>query len=340
MELLVRTTSLNGYVDLVRSLRADPLPLVRSVGLDPAVLADPDQWFPVTAVVELLERSAEATDCPDFGLRLAEIGRLSNLGPLGLVAREEPDVRSALELLIQYLHLYNEALRAQITEANGLATVTVDLELETAPGRRRQAMELLVGVCHRIIRSLIAPDWSPVSVSLAHSAPADLTTHHRVLGTTIAYDQDFAGIVLYTADLDASNTLADPLLRTYARQFLQSLPAHRGSPLPQHVRGIVEALLPTGRCTIEQVARTLDVDVRTVQRHLARTGDTYSSLLEAVRADLAQRYVARLDRPLTDVAELLGFSALGTFSRWFHTRFGSSPTAWRAAMRNDPKRRG
>ncbi|WTW81930.1 AraC family transcriptional regulator [Streptomyces sp. NBC_00009] len=181
----------------------------------------------------------------------------------------------------------------------------------------------------------MASDWSPVSVSLTHSAPADPTTHHRVLGTTIAYDQDYAGIVLYAADLNASNTLADPLLRTYARQFLQSLPAHRESPLPQHVRGIIEVLLPTGRCTIQQVARTLDVDVRTVQRHLARTGDTYSPLLEAVRADLAQRYVTRLDRPLTEVAELLGFSALGTFSRWFHTRFGSSPTAWRAAVRTD-----
>ncbi|MEU6173570.1 AraC family transcriptional regulator [Streptantibioticus parmotrematis] len=336
MELLVRTTSLNGYVDLVRSFGADPLPLVRSVGLDPAVLADPDQWLPVTAVAELLERSAESTRSPAFGLRLAEVGRLSNLGPLALVAREEPDVRSALELLIQHLHLYNEALRAHISEANGLATVTVDLELDTAPGGRRQVMELLVGVCHRIIRRLIAPDWSPVSVSLTHGAPADPATHHRVLGTAIAYHQDFAGIVLYAADLNASNTLADPLLRTYARQFLQSLPAHRGSPLPQHARGIIEALLPAGRCTVEQVARALDVDVRTLQRHLARTGDTYSSLLGAVRADLAQRYTTRLDRPLTEVAELLGFASLGTFSRWFRTRFGSSPTAWRAAEATDP----
>jgi AraC-like DNA-binding protein len=47
------------------------------------------------------------------------------------------------------------------------------------------------------------------------------------------------------------------------------------------VRALIEALLPTGHCSIVQVARSLGVDRRTVQRRLADSGETFSSLLDA-----------------------------------------------------------
>ncbi|WFR73035.1 helix-turn-helix domain-containing protein [Prescottella defluvii] len=88
--------------------------------------------------------------------------------------------------------------------------------------------------------------------------------------------------------------------------------------------------LPTDRCTINHVARTLGMDRKTLYRQLARSGGTYSAILDAVRIDLAVRYVrTEPDRSLTDIAAELGFSELSAFSRWFRSRFGASPTAWR-----------
>ena len=95
---------------------------------------------------------------------------------------------------------------------------------------------------------------------------------------------------------------------------------------------MIESLLPTERCSATYVARSLGMDRRTLHRHLARSDHTFSSLVDSVRADLAKRYVARQDRPLTDVAGELGFAALSSFSRWFKQRFGCSPKAWRAAQ--------
>ena len=94
MKPLARYAALNGYADLSRSLGTDPSELLRRCGLDPAGLALPDRWVPAVAVATLLERSAQASGQDDFGLRLAERRRFSNLGPLSLVIREEPDVRS------------------------------------------------------------------------------------------------------------------------------------------------------------------------------------------------------------------------------------------------------
>jgi transcriptional regulator GlxA family with amidase domain len=40
--------------------------------------------------------------------------------------------------------------------------------------------------------------------------------------------------------------------------------------------------------------------------------------------------VVESERPLTEVAALLGFSAPSGFSRWYHAQFGHSPKEGRA----------
>jgi AraC-like DNA-binding protein len=69
-----------------------------------------------------------------------------------------------------------------------------------------------------------------------------------------------------------------------------------------------------------------------MHRHLAKEGETFSSLLDSVRGELATRYIDNRDRSLTTTAELLGFSALSAFSRWFRAKFGCSVSEWRAAQ--------
>ncbi|MFH9070528.1 AraC family transcriptional regulator [Streptomyces alboflavus] len=331
MKYLVRNAVLNGYVDLVRSLGADPLRLLASVGLDASDLATHSSWIPADVAAELLEQSAAATGCEDFGLRLAESRRLATLGPISLAAREEPDVRSALEVIMRYQHLHNEALRSRLTEANGLATIHLALDA----GHGRQTTELLVGAVHRYLQSLVGSGWKPVTALLSRDAPADTTTHHRILGPAIRFGQEFNGIVFYAADLDAPNKLSDPLLRPYARQYLEAIAAPRPEADVDRIRELIEALLPTGRCSLHRVARSLGVDRKTVHRQLARSGATFSSVLNAVRVQLAQQYVGNQSRPLTQVAELLGFTAPSVFSRWFREEFGTSPSAWRAARRRE-----
>ncbi|MFI5634945.1 AraC family transcriptional regulator [Streptomyces sp. NPDC051664] len=339
MRPLVRNAALNGYLALTRSLAVDPQPLLRSAGLANTDLAIHNKWIPADAVAQLLELSAVVTGEENFGLRLAEDRRFSNLGPVGLIARDEPDVRSALEMIMRYLHLHNEALHIGISETNSLVTVQLRIVLGT-PTECRQAIELIVGAFHCIIRSLAGYTWNPVTVCFMHHAPNDLATHHRVLGPSIRFGEEFNGIIFYADDLDAPNTLSDPLLRPYTRQYLEAVALPRPTADVDRIRNLIEALLPTGRCSLQQVAHSLGVDRKTVHRHLARSNETFSSALNSTRIHLAQQYVGQQNRPLTQVAELLGFSALSAFSRWFRGEFGSSPRAWRVTRNHEVNRPG
>lgn len=327
-----RYAALSGYGALSDSLGLDWAPLMRSVGLDPAGLAAQDRWIPAAAVARLLEISASASGREDFGLSLVEFRRLANLGPLALAIREEPDVRSVLEMLIRYEHTYNQAISIRLSEANGLATIRMDLELGE-PAGTRQATELAVGTLHHIHRQLHGTRWQPLSVYFSHPAPADISTHLRIFGHAMQFQREFAGIILRASDLAAPNTIADPLLRPYAHQFLDTIAPPTEVTMAARVRALIEVLLPTGHCSIVQVARSLGVDRRTVQRRLAASGETFSSLLNAARAELAERLVLNPRRSLTEIAEELGFSEPSAFSRWFRGQFGCSPSEWRSRSR-------
>jgi AraC-like DNA-binding protein len=47
---------------------------------------------------------------------------------------------------------------------------------------------------------------------------------------------------------------------------------------------------------------------------------------------LAERYLQAERYTLTDISQMLGFTAPSAFSRWFRQRFGVSPTQWRSSQ--------
>jgi AraC-like DNA-binding protein len=332
MQPSVRCATLDGYVGLARSSGLDPAALLAGVGLAVADLAVPDKWVPAAAVARLLDRSATGSGLADFGLRLAGLRRLSTLGPLSVVLREEPDLRSALGLLVRYQHSYNEALRMRLDESDDLATLRLWFEFgEPAP--TRQALELAMATLLGIVRELLGRQWEPLSWCFAHRPPPTLATHREVFGPRLQFGHEFTGLVLYATELDAMNTASDPLLRPYSQQFLQALGTPPAATIAARVRQLVEMLLPLGRCSSVQVARGLGLTERTLHRRLAAEHESFSSIVHATREALAERYLATERYSLTDVSELLGFAAPSAFSRWFRQRFGISPTRWRATAR-------
>jgi AraC-like DNA-binding protein len=92
-------------------------------------------------------------------------------------------------------------------------------------------------------------------------------------------------------------------------------------------------LLPGGLCSVDRVAQHLGAHRRTLNRHLAAEGESVATIINAVRAELAEEYLTNSKRKLYEVAELLGFSSAADFSRWFRGQFGTTPSDWAAHYR-------
>jgi AraC-like DNA-binding protein len=325
---LVRSASLNGYIDLVKSLGYDPYTFLRKVGLSARLLENPETLIPSHALRVLLEVTAQATGTEDFALRMAARRTFSNLGPISLVLKEEPTPRQALDTLCRYLKLLSSSLITHVEDAGH--TVVIREDLLPSPGAStRQAMELAVGMMFRILRELIGPQWRPLQVCFTHRPPADVSAHRTFFGRTPKFNQEFDGLVCAAADLQMPRTRDGLGVSRFARDYLEAALRHRDEGVHQSCRELILALLPGGRCTAEQVARHLNVDRRTLYRYLSAEGLTFSALLDQVRSELVMRHLREGDRPLGEVAELLGFSAPSSFSHWFRAAFGCSVSRWR-----------
>jgi len=326
---MARYAALSGYLELSQSLGIEPIPLMRAAGVDPSGLMTQDARLPAESIARLLEDTAAASGCEDFGVRLAARRQLSNLGPLSLVLREEPDVRSAINLLIRYEQSYNESLRLRMHERDEVATITVAFAFGTDLPCR-QAQELVVGVLHGILREFLGSAWQPFSVCFPHPSPAEVSSYQHYFGQAPHFDQPFTGLVLSCSDLDAPNQMSDPTLREYAWQYLRSWATPNDDNTAAGVLELIEVLLPAGRCSLEEVAHNLRVSSRTLQRQLEASGETFSRLLDTKRAELAERYLLHGRYSLTEISLLLGFAGLSGFSRWFREQYECSPSAWRA----------
>lgn len=330
MAYLVRSVVLTGYSEVARSLGLDPYRMLETIGLPASCLTEPESRISTDAVGRLLEVSAAAAGVDDFALRLVATRQLSLLGPVGLVARDQPTVAKALEAVARYISVHNEAVTLALEPAKDMVILKLDFALDR-PGRARQAVELLVGAAVRIVRALLGREWRPLAVCFLHSPPSGPTLHREVLGPVVEFDHEFNGLLLTQADLDKPIPNADPEMAVHLIRYLDQLAQGTRTSTADVVRRLIVDLLPTGQCTADKVAKRLGVDRRTVHGRLAREGLSFSDLLNDVRRHAAVSHLETSDRSVAAISEVLGFSATSAFTRWFQAQFGSSPTAWRRA---------
>jgi AraC-like DNA-binding protein len=328
----IRSGSLTNFAEVARRHGLDTTALLREVGLPLRCLREPELRIPIDSVRRLLETAAERSGVEAFGLLMAQTRQLSNLGPIGLLVREQATVRLAIEALARYSRRLNEALFLTIEESGDV----VVLREEVIVGRAapvRQSTELAIGVVFRTLRALLGADWKPRRVCFAHDAPVDRSVHALVFGRDVEFGHDFNGIVCARRDLEAPNPNADPALMRYARHLVDGDPEAGPQRTTAQVREIVVTLIGTGACTIDAVAQHLGVDRRTVHRRLAAESETFSAILDNVRRELALRYLENRNRTVAEVSSLLGFSAPSGFARWFRRQFRHTASHRRAAGR-------
>jgi AraC-like DNA-binding protein len=328
MRKLHRGAGLTNYAELAQSLNLSPMEQLRRVGINPAWLKEPDSLIPLSSICQLLENSAQAAGVENFGLRLAEEHEFSNLGPLAIVLRAQPTLRKALEAMRNHSHLQAEAVMLLYEERDGELIIQQEFMPDQAEPMR-QAIELALGVVYRALQKLLGKGWRPNAVCFRHPWPKDLRVHRRVFDTRLEFNSDIDGIICDTDELDKPLPGYEPEIARYLQRLLDTIDLAPPASTAEKVRQLVLLLMPSGRCSIKIVAQHLGLDLRTLQRHLVKEGQNFSEIVDGIRVEQGTKFLVQHDRPVRELADLLGFSEPSAFSRWFSSRFGCSPSAWR-----------
>jgi AraC-like DNA-binding protein len=236
------------------------------------------------------------------------------------------------------MYLHSDGLRLTIHEEAGLALIDLVVDSERSVPIR-QGVELGIGFIHHSLDQLMGGRWRPQRIGFTHSPPARTDAHRRFFGTSVEFGQDCNRIVCLLSDIAAVVPASDPTMAHHVQQYIDTLTPRPSATVYDNVRDFIYMTLASGLCSADRAARHLGVNRRTLHRQLAREGETFSSVIDGVRVELAVRYIGDRRRSLAAVAELLGFSALSAFSRWFRGRFGLTVSEWRAASSQASKDR-
>ncbi|MEE8303690.1 MAG: AraC family transcriptional regulator [Candidatus Tectomicrobia bacterium] len=327
-EYLVRASSLEGLDDLVRDLGGDPDELRSAAGL-PASPAAPDSWISYRAFLNLLELSAEALNCPHFGLLLSRQQGINILGSVGFVMREAPDVITALVELSKYFAHHNQGADVSLRIESGLAYWSFESKM---PGSvpMRQQMDLVLGVGLNIMRMLCGARWNPRAAYLTHAAPHNRKPYQALFDCPIHFDAESCLMIFDAATLEMKMSEADDQLHKILEEHLTLVKQNYPNSYPDQIKHLIRQALLTGDCSADRVAAYLSTTKRTLQRRLKTESTSYKTLLEDVRLDMATRYLMDSRASLTNLADMLGYSELSAFSNAFKHQTGLSPREWRA----------
>lgn len=330
---LVRSGALAGYEKQVRQLGGNPMELLAQVGLSAAQLRNPNVYISYSRMAELLEVTAGACNEACFGLLLARQQNASILGDLNMTVFRQPTLADALDTVGQYLYLHARGAHLHQDDRGDdmLLTLTIDV---SSPLGIDQTLQLSVGQLANFLCELMgitAPSFSQLLRQAPPSAAGTRLDHQAL--SRIQFASPVDGVRFPARWLQARPRFDEERLSEHLRRYLATLQARYPDNLLDQVRDIIGQLLPSGECSLEQVAATLDLQPRVLQLRLKREGSSYGALLRDTRREVAEQHLRHGSLSVTDLALKLGFAETAVFSRSFKAWTGQSPRAWQRSHR-------
>jgi AraC-like DNA-binding protein len=246
--------------------------------------------------------------------------------------RASRTIGEGLERMARYYRLLVERIETKLETVGDVARITHRAEPPLVSPRH--AVEMLFAAIIARGRALTQRDWPLRLVRFVHPRPAEMAELERFFGAPIDFDQPADEIIFDRRFLDQPLLTADPTLTVVLDRYADTLLARLSGPDPflSDVRRAVAETLRGGAPSLCQTARRLATSARTLQRRLAKTGASYELLVEEVRRELAERYLAERHLGLSEVAYLLGFSEGSAFHRAFRRWTGKTPKQHRDAL--------
>lgn len=330
---LARVGAISGIDRALTELGVDPAPLLSAHGLTPELLAEGDRLMAFSQAASLLEQAARETGCRHFAAELAVRQDVNLLGAIGLLVQTAETVRGALQDVEQYLRTTHVShIQWILLHRDGFDSFEMSVDIPSLTTEQaRLVIELAVTQCYQIMRSISGGGLNFSAVCFRQGGDGDLKELRRFFQAPVQVSAEFDGLLFPAGAIDQRIDRADMPVHESVRRLILAQPHSLSvESLSDQVKVLIRPLLPTGQCSIERLARYFACDKRTLQRRLREESDvTYQQLLDEVRFETVCFYLRETTLPVTQLAQLAGFTEQTNFSRAFRRRFGQSPRQWR-----------
>lgn len=325
---------LRPVVAYLRSSGTDVLAYLQGLGIDPPRLFDANARIPQDLALEGWRRAEQLAGNGDFGLALAsklDLGQLARIeyGSDYLLLHlllTSPTVWAGLSRMSRYFAIGPG--RAAVVADPATGHLRLRLFMPATQAMPRSLAEFVFGWIALILRQSSETAVTPAEICFGHARPESTEDHVRSFGAVPRFGAGENELVYAASDLPVRLRHHDATLLSMLDRRADEELARIGDKgaLIDQVRGQLISMLGSGDPGMARTARALDMSVRTLTRRLAELGTSHMAVLDAVRADLARRYLLAEGRTPREVAELLGFSEPSAFRRAFRRWYGEWPS--------------
>jgi AraC-like DNA-binding protein len=316
-------------------LRAAGLPVapfLEKAGLAADDIEDASRWIEVSSQVRFLKIAADALQDDLLGFHLSQGFDLREIGLLYYIMSSSESFADAMNNGERYTRIVNEGIGIKFDASR--VVIAIDCAGVERLADRHQ-FEFWMFSIVRICRQITGTRLAPKQFRVRHVREATPPECRAFLGCEMTYGADVDEIVLpalvNTLPMIGSDRYLHEMLVQYADEALANRTPERTS-VRSKVEHVIGPLLPHGKAKASTIAKELGVSHRTLARLLASEGQTFSGILDQNKADLAKSYLTHGDLSISQIAWLLGYREVSTFTHAFKRWYGITPSELRAGM--------
>jgi AraC-like DNA-binding protein len=324
---LVRANAFEPFLTFLNEIGAPVERRLREARVPVSLLDDPEALLPAFSAHRFLELTARGERMEDLGIVVGQRASSFDLGDYGAVLQRCSTVYEFLLIGVRLIGEHSSGLRLWLKQEGEMIRVSQHLAGPPGPGRCIADLYTLV-ITINTLRKILGPTGNPGEIRLLAGTDR-LTGDAEIFGdATMVSGQRHTSFTISRALLQRPVPGSHPRSRQDEDGLLAA-----GQPMPADFKTSIEqlviSLLNDGYPSIGNIAEVAGMSVRTLQRRLAESGLTYTSLVSASRLRLARSWVAETDMPIAEIATMLGYDEPTNFARAFRRQTGVSPSDYR-----------
>lgn len=319
----VRASYLEGFESLILAHGGSPQALMRRVGLE----EDFDQPYhylvSLDRFVRLLDVSAQTLDYPNLSLDLALSQDSTVFGPLCNMLSACDTLGGVLDVMVENLQIQVAGIAIEKHIHAGTSRISVSFpSLEYASSAQLQVY--ILATIYTMVISLSQEGCPLRACHFPMLEPADTKAMGRLFKCPMAFSCAELALVVDDRLLDQKVNKLSDLVTAKARSIMSDCSE---AEFLHQVESVMASYIISGRCTLKEVATVMSYSPRSLQRRLQENGSSFHGLLNGVKARLAQQFIQQTCYRLTDIAAMLGYKQLSSFSRSYQRWYGEPPSA-------------
>ncbi|WP_082616283.1 AraC family transcriptional regulator [Massilia sp. Root418] len=272
---------------------------------------------------------------PAISLQVGTCFNASACGILGFAILSSPNRTALLHTILKYNCLIDPLTKLRYAGREGWAIWEVEPNLACAPTDPlyRFVVELKMSCFRAMTRDLYGDDFQFKRISLRFPAPPHAGDYMAIFNCDILFNQPKNEIVfkeiLAGKDRPEADAITHAMMLELCEQSLQKMTRNATA-----AGAVLMILLGCSGVypNIEEIARELAVNARTLRRRLEAEGTSYSEILSRHRMQLALSYLKTSDLNNNEIAARLGYSDATNFRRAFVSWAGAPPSHFRPAV--------